>query len=226
MIDSNYELRGLLKKLKKFKGVNFERFINKNRLTLTLLLIGAILLAFGAFFAKKDGDLSSTKIEVLETNTESEKIDEIIVEVAGAVVNPGVYKFQGDPRVEDLLISAGGVSADADRDWMEKFLNRAAKVSDGHKLYIQRANEQSNAAGTMDEGVYRSGSPSWGSGGEKLININTATAQELESLWGIGPVYAQSIIEHRPYSSVEELLNNKVIKKNVYEKNKNLLTIY
>ena len=66
----------------------------------------------------------------------------------------------------------------------------------------------------------------WGSESEKLININTASQKELESLWGIGPVYAQNIIEHRPYSSLEELLTKKIIKKNVHERNKEYLTIY
>ncbi len=59
-----------------------------------------------------------------------------------------------------------------------------------------------------------------------MININGASQKELESLWGIDPVTAQNIIEQRPYSSVEELLNKKILKTNVYETNKDKLTVY
>jgi len=58
------------------------------------------------------------------------------------------------------------------------------------------------------------------------ININTASQNQLESLWGIGPVTAQNIIEQRPYSTVEELLNKKILKTNVYETNKDKLSVY
>ena len=59
-----------------------------------------------------------------------------------------------------------------------------------------------------------------------LININTASLQELDTLPGIGPVYGQSIVEHRPYSNIEELMSKGALKKNVYEKVKDLVTIY
>lgn len=225
----------LQKFLKKLKDFNFEEFLYKYRIPLSLLLIGAVLIGFGVFFAKKDGDLSSTKIEVLETHTEAQGgVSEIVVEVSGAVEGPSVYKFPAGSRVEDALIAAGGVSADADRDWMEKFLNRAARLSDGQKIYIPRDGEsfgsaqdkQSLGASAKNEGVYQSVSSPQGSGYEDLININTASQSELETLWGIGPVYAKNIIEHRPYSTVEELLSRKIIKSNVYERNKDLLTVY
>ncbi|MHA2055880.1 MAG: ComEA family DNA-binding protein [Candidatus Hodarchaeales archaeon] len=56
--------------------------------------------------------------------------------------------------------------------------------------------------------------------------MNTATLKELDSLPGIGPVYGQSIIEHRPYSTVEELLSKDALKKSTYEKVKDLVTVY
>ena len=60
----------------------------------------------------------------------------------------------------------------------------------------------------------------------KPVNINSASQSELEGLWGIGPVYAQNIIEHRPYSKVEELIEKKILKTNVYDRNKETLTVY
>ena len=189
------------------------------------ILIGVILIGFGAFYSKEASNPSSTKIEVLESESESERAKEIIVEIAGAITNLDVYKFTGDSRVEDLLIASGGVSADADRKWIEKYLNRASRLSDGQKIYIPRSGEE-NVAGVSDEGSTKKENISEGSGQNKLININTSSQKELESLWGIGPVYAQNIIEHRPYSSVEELQTQKIIKENVYQRNKDLLTVY
>lgn len=211
--------------LKKIRKFNFDEFIFKYRWTLTLLLIGAILVGLGVFFSKDSANLSGDKVEVLESATEGEvKSPELVVEVSGSVESPGVYKLASGSRIEEALIVAGGVSENADRRWMEKFLNRAAKIYDGQKIYIPR---QGEIAGNADG--RRPGGASGPEGGEVtggLIDINTATQSELETLWGIGPVYAQNIIEQRPYSSVEELLTRKILKTNVYERNKDKMTVY
>jgi competence protein ComEA len=205
------------KKLEKF---NFDEFIFNYRWPLTLLLIGAILVGFGVFFAK-DSNLSETKVEVLKSATEVESVNStVVVEVVGAVEAPGVYQLENGARVDDALIAAKGLSADADRDWMEKFLNRASKVSDGQKIYIPREGEEIKGA-VSDEALAKS--EIVGSG---LININTASQIVLEGLPGIGPVYAQNIIEQRPYSTVEELVSKGALKQGVYEKIKDEVSVY
>jgi competence protein ComEA len=210
---------------------NFEEFLDKYKLQLILLLLGILFVGLGALLFKDGLFGGSNKIEVLEVNSDGDGVNqEIVVEIAGAVEKPGVYKFEKGDRVEDLLIAGGGVSGDADREWMEKFINRAAKLIDGQKLYIpstdevtspspdwQSNNTSANFSGASDAVL---GSV------ENMINVNTATPKELESLWGIGPVTAQNIIEHRPYSTVEELLTKKILKTNVYERNKKILTVY
>jgi hypothetical protein len=104
---------------------NWEKVLYKYRYPLVFLLIGIILTGVGILLSKTSLN-SSDKIEILE-EPEIQK-QEIIIEVAGAVEEPGVYKLSSDARTEDALIAAGGVSADADRDWMEKFLSQT-KVS-------------------------------------------------------------------------------------------------
>lgn len=203
----------------------WEELLFRYKFQIIFVLIGAILIGFGAFLIKNETDGSSTKVEILEDARESQTT-ELIAEVAGAVENPGVYKLSVGARVEDLLIAAGGLSVNADRNWMEKSLNRAAKVTDGQKLYIPRTGEQSEVLSAKKTGGYQNTSFTFGSQRSGLININIATQKELESLWGISPVYAQNIIEHRPYSSVEELLSKKIIKQNVYEKNKDKMSVY
>jgi competence protein ComEA len=215
------------------KKFNLEEFLYGNRVTVTLFLLGAILLGFGFFYIKKS-NLQGAKIEVLDKQEESGSESlEIVVEIVGAVEKPNVYRLDKGARVEDLLIAAGGIAANADREWIEKFINKASKLSDGQKLYIPRAgdvsnnvNEQLSESSAKDLGVSNGVLGSQGSGNQNMVNINTSTQNELESLWGIGPVTAQNIIEHRPYSTIEELLTKKILKRNVYERNKDLLTIY
>jgi len=203
--------------------INWNELFFKYRFQILFFLIGAILIGLGLLLVK-DSRITSSKIEVLESTTEGLGEDlEIVVEVAGAVEKPGVYKLTKGVRIEDALISAGGISADADRLWMERSLNRAAKLVDGQKIYIPRKDEQISGVSIDNSGGYQTISSSQGSG---LVNINSTSQKELESLWGIGPVTAQNIIEQRPYSSVEELLTKKILKSNVYERNKDKLSVY
>jgi competence protein ComEA len=203
---------------------NFEVFFQKYRLVIFLLL-GGIILVFVGLFITKSNNFSQNKIEILNDDS-NQNGGEIIVEIAGSVINPGVYKLSNGSRVEDLLVASGGINSTADRNWMEKTLNRAAKLTDGQKIYIPSLGKQTevlSAKNSVDDKTISSNFSGQGSG---LININSATAKELDSLPGIGPVYAQNIIEHRPYSSGEELVSKKVIPSSTFEKIKNLITTY
>ncbi|MCK4499833.1 helix-hairpin-helix domain-containing protein [Candidatus Babeliales bacterium] len=209
-------------------SIDWEELLLKYRYQILLLLIGAILIGLGVFLFKNKDSLYSSSVEVLESSSDNEDISfgEVVIEVSGAVETPGVYRLSANARVEDALIAAGGISADADRDWMEKTLNRAAKISDGQKIYIPRIDEQIGGASASNIAGYQSTSSVGGSDYTKMVNVNGASQKELESLWGIGPVTAQNIIEQRPYSTVEELLNKKILKTNVYETNKDKLSVY
>jgi len=202
-----------------------ETFFLKYRLLLIILLTGVVLIAGGIFLNKLN--ISGTKVEVLQATTEGQNaLGEIVVEIAGEVEKPGVYRLPGGSRVEDLLVSSGGVSSSADRDWMAKALNRAAKLSDGQKIYIPKVNEQSTQGSAKNTAEYQTISPIFSGQESGLVNINTASLKELDALPGIGPVYGQNIIEHRPYSNVEELLSRAVLKTSVYEKIKDLISVY
>lgn len=197
----------------------FERF----KIPILIFLLGLFFTLIG-FFLFKSLSLNE-QVEVVEKNPDLNK-DYLVVEIAGAVEKPGVYKLVADSRIEDLLILAGGVSYNADREWMEKVLNRASKLQDGQKIYIPRIGEQSNILSANKDGVYQSISTDFLKRGNGLININTASQKELESLYGIGPVYAQKIIEHRPYSTIDELVTRKILKTSTFEKIKDKITVY
>jgi len=196
---------------------------SKSRGILLTLLFGVILVGFGVFFFKSGLGSPSTKVEVLEATTESQGNREMVVEIAGEVEKPGVYKLPGGSRVDDLLAISGGLAVNANRDWVEKYLNRAATLVDSQKIYIP---SQSEALSAKETGGDQSISADFSGQGSGLTNINTADLSELDKLPGIGPVYGQSIIDHRPYSTNEELVSKGALKKSVYEKIKDLVSVY
>jgi competence protein ComEA len=122
----------------------------------------------------------------------------IIVDVAGAVRRPGVYEFADGERVIDAIERAGGALPKADLS----LLNLAAPITDGTQILVPKAGPPS-ATGASPAPV--GGAPAG------LINVNTATATELEALSGIGEVLAATIVEYRttngPFTAVDDLLD-------------------
>ncbi len=204
-----------------------EELIYKFRWQIAFFLTGLIFVASGIILYASN-PFAQDSVEIIEKGSGSNKAqqNQIIVEVSGSVKNPGVYSFESSERVEDALNKAGGLSEDADNEWISKYLNRASPLKDGQKIYIPSSSEQSTDTSANNQGGYLGVSDDTSQTLGKTININTASQKELESLWGIGPVTAQNIIEQRPYSTVEELLTKKILKQNVYDKNKDLLSVY
>lgn len=124
----------------------------------------------------------------------------VFVHVAGWVRKPGVYELAEGQRVMDAIEAAGGAKNGADLD----ALNLAAPLVDGTQILVPRA---ASSVPPGSAGVVPPGAPGTGPGG--LVNINTASETELETLPGIGPVTAQAIIDYRtengPFGSVDEL---------------------
>ncbi len=127
----------------------------------------------------------------------------LILEVNGAVAQPGVYTLQYGDRVAQALELAGGLLPQADASYVAKQLSLAEFVIDGQKIYIPF--EEQIAGDT----TVSSGSDS--SGARSSININTASLSELDQLPGIGMAKAEQIIQLRPITSLSELINAKVI---------------
>lgn len=208
------------------QSFDYKELLMRFRYPLLILLVGLILTLTGIFIVKSGLLQLSTKVEVLTATTSGEARGEITADVSGAVIKPGVYKLAIGSRIDDLLIAAGGFSGDADRDWTDKYLNRAAKLTDGQKIYIPGMNEQSAVPSAKSGGGDQTASSTFSSDSNVLININTASLSELDKLPGIAQKRGQSIIEHRPYSNIEELLSKGVLTPSVYQKVKDLVTVY
>ena len=221
--------------LSKLKLFNFEDYLNKNKIPVVLALSGLILSGLGVFLQKNTALFNNDKIEIIgESAKVEEEVSEIVVEIAGSVENPGVYKFKTGDRVENLMTACGGLSAEADREWVEKYINRAAMLADGQKIYIKSIgedqetiiNKQSDGQSANIGGGYQNASGVLGAESGTFTNINTATFAELDKLPGIGQVYGQKIIEQRPYSTTEELLSKGILPKTTYEKIKEKITTF
>lgn len=153
-----------------------------------------------------------TQIEYLDSQMVA---GEIYVDIEGAVMAPGVYTLPVGARLKDLLVAAGGYSEKADRDYAEKNLNLAQPLKDGQKVYLPETNNTPSAPG-YTEAKY----------GSKVVNVNTATAAELDTLWGVGPARAAAVIQNRPYSTLDELVTKGGLTKQILEKNQGVVELY
>ena len=197
--------------------------VKKNWLPLGLGLLGLMFFAYGliGFFIDSHSASDNIVFESAAVNPSGQpNQSRIAADVEGAVVRPGVYKLTLDSRIQDVLISAGGLSGSADRKWVEKNLNLAAKLTDGAKIYIPRMGESitSITGSTSTTG-------SLGSVGGQ-ININSASESELDSLPGVGPVTALKIISGRPYSLIDDLLKKKIVSSKVFGQIKEKISVY
>ncbi|MCC6167234.1 MAG: ComEA family DNA-binding protein [Caldilineaceae bacterium] len=125
----------------------------------------------------------------------------VVVHVAGAVRQPGVYTLPAGARVVNALEAAGGLSPDADA----VAVNQAEALWDGAQVYVPRLADGATPPVIGVSGESRAATVALPESGAGLINVNSATAEELETLPGIGPSKAQAIIANRPYASVDDL---------------------
>ena len=166
-------------------------------------------------------EIPDEKDEINETGKpDMKEIEEYVyVHVCGAVNSPGVYKLKTPVRVYEAIDSAGGITDEG----CEEVINQAREIVDGEQIYIPTfeekengnyINEQSSDVTQVNDGI---------------ININTASEEQLMTLPGIGQAKAASIINYRndngKFSSIEELKNIEGIKDGVFNKIKDKIII-
>jgi competence protein ComEA len=141
----------------------------------------------------------------------------IVVHITGAVPRPGVYALPQGARVQDGISAAGGFLAEADKS----NINLAELLDDGEKLDVPFIEGGSPIVATPLPQVVATTT--------ELININTASNAELDTLPGIGPTTAQKIVDYRtqngPFVSTEDIINVPGIGPGTYERIKDLITV-
>lgn len=204
----------------------------------------AILLVVGYFQVTRPASITVTKGTVSEAKeadsqkdeSVSEKTQGIQVDIDGAVLHPGMYEItKSDPRVNDAVLAAGGLSEEAET----ASINLAQKIEDGTKIHIPTTGEQESTAQSAtgenessktagDSQAKESGTASSSAKTSEsaqktgLVNINTASAEELQTLSGIGEATAQAIIKDREqngkFASKEDIMRVSGIGEKKYAK--------
>jgi competence protein ComEA len=159
-----------------------------------LAIIAGLVVAITALFVMR-GSSQEVVAAPAPLEIESISMQTLMVDVAGAVVNPGVYSLPLNARVVEAIKAAGGLKKGADTS----DINQARILKDGEQIYVYPAALSGN--GGVSRPAIRKNGP---------IMINRATVKDFESLDGIGPVLANRIVTYRktngPFSAIEDLL--------------------
>ena len=195
--------------------------LQKLRIVDGVLVLGLLLVIVGIGMNFKDQLVTKEETKIVSKeispmiDNDLQSNNEVVIDIGGEVIKPGVYKMKNGDRVEDVLIMAGGLSAGADRDWVDKNLNKAEKLYDGEKIYIPKVGENMAVSRDAINGVSTS----------KVIRLNSATLEELDGLAGVGPAIAQRIIDYREenggFKNIEEVKLVPGIGDKMFEKIKN-----
>jgi competence protein ComEA len=159
-----------------------------------------LLLVSGWYLARSrpTADTSPPPVATIAVDAGSGGGGRVIVDVAGAVNHPGVYRLSSSARVADALKRAGGATHRADLSQ----INRAAKLEDGRQILVP-ARAPRAARGSTAPATSAPAAP------EQPVNLNTATLEQLDTLDGVGPATAQKILdyrtEHGGFGSIDEL---------------------
>jgi competence protein ComEA len=158
---------------------------------LVLILLTAWYLAR----SRTTASASAPPVPTIAMAPASEGGGRVVIDVAGAVHRPGVYRMAAGARVEDALKRAGGATRRADLGQ----INRAAKLEDGRQVLVPERPSRHAAAAA----------PASTQAPAQPINLNTATLEQLDTLDGVGPATAQKIIDfraaHGGFGAVDEL---------------------
>lgn len=178
---------------------------------LIVLAVCAAVAAGAVFAVLRLRAPAPVPIAVVEESAAPSTPPEVVVDVGGAVVRPGLVRLAYGARVADAIAAAGGATPGADL----ASVNRAALLRDGVRVYVPRVGETPPAG-------------SLGSDAETKIDLNQATAVQLESLPGIGPATAGRIVrsrEQRPFTKVDELQTRGLVTARVLADIRDLVTL-
>lgn len=216
------------------------QILNKKTIIFISIIIVCVIGTYYLFIKEKgyignDSNLiisNGIEKEAKENDTKDiEEKNKIVVYIAGAIKNEGVYELEENSRITDIIEKAGGLTDDANIN----NINLAYILQDGVKVYIPKDNDKNEIKDETNIYVSKENGESNIDNGTSVetknskININTATQTELETLPGIGPSTATKIINYRKengkFNSIEELKKVSGIGDSKYNKIKEMIRI-
>ncbi len=206
--------------------------------TLVLVVAGVaatVLLAAAAYVvAATSGGAASFSVEGGALGAGADRGGEpttpgasLVVDVGGAVLNPGLYRLAPGSRVGDAIEAAGGFGPRVDAQRASAELNLAALLADGERVRVPSRDDPTPVGPAPDGAGGTAGGGTGGAGGG-LVDLNTATAAELDALPGIGTILAGRIIDARteqPFRSVDELRERGILGPSTFAKVRDLVTV-
>lgn len=193
---------------------------------LVVICLAGVLLTLGrgsgVTIERSDGEEAAGQEADASEGSEAAETEApvLVVHVDGCVASPGVYELAGpDLRVNDAVEAAGGLLPEVDTSQM----NLAAGLSDGQKVLVPARAEEGAAAAAPGGGAASQ------TDAGSLVNINLATADQLQALSGVGEATARAIVEdreaHGPFSSVEDLMRVSGIGQKKFDKLKGQICV-
>jgi len=181
----------------------------------TVAAVAAVAVALGGLWLAASASSPRVEFDALAEEASGPSADPgvLVVDVAGAVHSPGLYRLPAGARVGDAITAAGGFGPTVDVVAASQLLNLAAPLTDGQKIVVPARGASAPATAT--------------SAGSQLVDLNRASQSELEALPGVGPVTARKIISartERPFASARELVDRKIVGQAVWEKIQDLVT--
>lgn len=223
---------------------NIFNYLKNNIVILVISFILFLLSIFEFVYFYNNVNNKNELIDSFENNSyelkDEVKAEKIIVDIKGEIKKPGVYNIKVGSRVNDLINEAGGLSKNANT----RFINLSKKLEDGEVVVIYSNKEINNAKKNdklevtapcvceevKNDACYNENSTNNNTNnGSKIVNINTASIQELTTLNGIGESKAKAIVSYRDkngkFKAIKDIMNVSGISETLFSKIKNNITV-
>jgi DNA uptake protein ComE-like DNA-binding protein len=208
--------------------VSDKKFLDWQLILFVILgLVGLVAVSGGLYFLMNTTNQACITEEIAPDASKSAVLtsarNQIYVDLAGAVKQPGLYELSANHRLAAAIDLAGGFADNANQEFISQELNLAQRLKDGDKIYISSQEELEYAQEVAE--FCNQQAESNQSDFMTQVSINQASQEELQTLDGIGEKRAEDIVAGRPYQQLADLVEKEVLTPTIYKNIENLLKL-